>query len=360
MQYIAFDSHKRYTQASVMSTSGTIEKEARVEHEPGAVAAFLRGCDAGSPVAVESIGSWYWIVDEIEAVGMVPRLVHPRKAKMMMGMINKTDKLDARGMNRLQQCGTLPVVWIPPGDLRDKRDLPRTRMMLVQQRTRLKNRIHATLAKYALSPEKIGDAFGKRGREIIRERISHLPVETRFVSERLMDELASVETTIEAIEARMKEVFGETTDVRLLRTLPGIGFILATVIALEIGDITRFPGADRLASYAGTTPRVHSSGGKTRFGTLRTDVNQYLKWAFVEAANSIASNARHWPYRHVVRLYHRIKDRKGHQKAVGAVARHLAEAAYWMLSKSEEYREPVPCGIGSVDGGASARCVMSQ
>lgn len=200
MQYIAFDSHKRYTLASVMSTAGTIEREARVEHQPGAVTAFLRECDAGSPVAIESIGSWYWMVDEIEAAGMVPRLVHPRKAKMMMGMINKTDKLDARGMNRLQQCGTLPIVWIPPGDLRDKRDLLRTRIVLVQQKTRLKNRVHATLAKYALSPEKIGDPFGKRGREVIRERIGHLPSETRFVAERLMEELASVEKTIEAIE----------------------------------------------------------------------------------------------------------------------------------------------------------------
>lgn len=350
----------RYTQASVMNAAGKIERETRVEHERGAVAAFLRGFDAGSPVAVESIGSWYWIVDEIESAGMVPRLVHPRKAKMMMGMINKTDRLDARGINRLQQCGTLPVVWIPPGDLRDKRDLPRTRMVLVQQKIRLKNRIHATLAKYALSPEKVGDAFGKRGREIIRERLGRLPSETRFVAERLMDELASVESNIEAIEDRMRDVLGETGEVRLLKTLPGVGFILSTVIALEVGDVSRFPGADRLASYAGTTPRVHSSGGKTRFGTLRTDVNQYLKWAFIEAANSIAVNGRHWPDRHVVRLYRRIKDRKGHQKAVGAVARHLAEAAYWMLSKGEEYREPALRGTGSANGGASVRCVMSR
>ena len=289
MQYIAFDSHKRYTQASVITTAGTIQREARVAHEPGAVAAFLRDFDPGSPVAVESIGNWYWIVDEIEAAGMIPRLVHRRKAKMMMGMINKTDKLDARGMNRLQQNGTLPVVWIPPGDLRDKRDLPRTRMVLVQQQTRLKNRIHATLAKYALSPTGVSDVFGKRGRKILKEQIGKLPPETKFATERLMEEVTSLDAQIEAIESRMQEVFGETPEGNLLRTLPGVGFILATLIALEVGDVTRFPEADRLASYAGTTPRVHSSGGKTRFGTLRTDVNQYLKYAFVEAANTTVS-----------------------------------------------------------------------
>ena len=66
MQYIAFDSHNRYTQASVISTTGTIQLETRIAHESGAVAAFLVECEPGSPVAAESIGNWYWIVDEIE------------------------------------------------------------------------------------------------------------------------------------------------------------------------------------------------------------------------------------------------------------------------------------------------------
>jgi hypothetical protein len=72
----------------------------------------------------------------------------------------------------------------------------------------------------------------------------------------------------------------------------------------------------------------------------------------VEAANSIAANARHWPNRHVVRLYRRIKQRKGHQKAAGAVARHLAEAAFWVLKKREPYREPDPGTVSSTAGRA--------
>ena len=83
----------------------------------------------------------------------------------MLGMVNKTDKLDARGLNRLQRTGTLPTVWIPPGALRDQRDLPRTRLVLTRERTRLKNRIHATLAKYGLRLEGASDLFGRRGRE---------------------------------------------------------------------------------------------------------------------------------------------------------------------------------------------------
>jgi transposase len=84
---------------------------------------------------VETIGTWYWLVDEVGAAGMVSQVVHGRKAKPKSGMVNKTDKLDVRSLNRLQRTGTLPTVWIP-SELRDQRDLPRTRMVLTRERTR--------------------------------------------------------------------------------------------------------------------------------------------------------------------------------------------------------------------------------
>jgi transposase len=350
MQYIAFDAHKRYTLASVERPEGGLVREARISHERGALRRFLRRCDRGSPVAVETVGNWYWMVDEIEAAGCVPKLVHARKAKLMLGMVNKTDTLDARGLNRLQRTGTLPTVWIPPGALRDQRDLPRTRMVLTRERTRLKNRIHATLAKYALTVEDVSDLFGVRGRELLAGELRHLPPHTRFATDQLLEQLTGTTQQIDRFEDRMQELFEETPELALLRTLPGVGFILGTVILLEVGDIGRFPSAAHLAAYAGTTPRVHASGGKIRYGQVRSDINRYLKWAFVEAANSISRNRRHWPWRHVSRLYERLTRHKGHQKAVGAVARHLAEATYWILTKQEAYREPRRAA-GSSTGG---------
>ena len=340
MNYIAFDAHKRYTLAAVATLDGRPVREERVEHERGALRQFLEGCDRGSPVAVETTGNWYWIVDEIEAAGCVPRLVHARKAKLMLGMINKTDKLDARGLNRLQQAGTLPTVWIPPGELRDRRDLPRTRMVLVRQRTQLKNRIHATLAKYALQCSEVTDLFGLRGLTLLQQRIEQLPLQTAYATRQLLTQVEALERQVRGFEQEMRVVFRPTPEVAWLMTLPGVGFTLGVVIALEVGDVTRFPTGEKLAAYAGTTPRVHSSGGKTRFGPLRPDVNRYLKWAFIEAANVVCRTRRRHPDRHASRLYERIARRKGHQKAIGAVARHLAEAAYWMLTRQEPYRDP--------------------
>jgi transposase len=129
-----------------------------------------------------------------------------------------------------------------------------------------------------------------------------------------------LEEEIQLLEQRMKEVFVETEEIRLLQTLPGIG----PVLALEIGDVRRFATAEKLAAYAGTTPRVHASGGRIGYGHLRPDVNRYLKWAFSEAANSIAINHELWPQRHVSRRYRYLRQKKGHATAIGAVARHPA------------------------------------
>jgi transposase len=175
---------------------------------------------------------------------------------------------------------------------------------------------------------------------ILRSRLKFLPPHTRYTTEAMLDQLQDAEEQIARIEERMRGVFAETPELARITSLPGIGFILGTLILSEVGDVGRFATAEKLAAYAGTTPRVHASGDKFRFGSLRSDVNRYLKWAYVEAANVICMNRGKYPDRHVSRLYERIRSRKGHQKAIGAVARHLAEATFWMLTKEESYLEP--------------------
>ena len=232
-------------------------------------------------------------------------------------------------------------MWIPPGALRDQRDLPRTRMVLTRERTRLKNRIHATLAKYGLRLEGTSDLFGRRGRQwLLTTALPTLAPHSRYATERLLEQLDVVAAQIAGFEQRLRAVFAPTPELQLLRTLPGVGEVLAVVILLEVGDIRRFPRAAQLAAYAGTTPRVHASGGRTHYGPSRGDINRYLKWAFVEAASTAYRTHSTRPHQHVRGLYTRIQQRKGHATAVGAVARHLAEATYWILTKREPYRDP--------------------
>jgi transposase len=341
MEHIALDVHKKYTWARVENTKGDRLYECRLAHAHGTIKNFVHRWSEGSSVAVETVGNWYWVVDEIEAGGGKPQLVNARLAKLMMGMVNKSDKLDAKGMNRLQRTGTLPTVWIPTSAVRDARELPRTRMVLNEQRKQLKNRVHATLAKYGYVVEGVSDAFGKRGREIVAELLSKLPPHTQQALHRVLDQLDHVSENLKAIEAEMMKVFAPSPEINLLKTLPGVGDILAVVIWTELGTIERFSRAEQLASYCGLVAREHSSGDKFRYGRIRRDVNVYLKWAFVEAANSSVLNCERCGYDHISRLYQRIKARRGYGKAKVAVARHLSEASFWMLKKAEPYREPV-------------------
>jgi transposase len=343
-EYIAFDSHKHYTWVEHEQIQSGKVRGYRLEHEPGAIRRALALCAPGTPVAIEATANWYWISDEIEQAGLRPVLVHPRKAKLMMGQINKTDRLDTHGMNRLQRSGTLPVVWMPPGPLRDLRELTRTRVVLVAQRTRFKNRITATLAKWGVPPSEYSDPYGKRARAEWEGRIASLPEQTRWTLRQMLEQLDHLHAQVVAFEQRLDELVEVTPEMQRLMSLPGIGVILAATIVLEIGEVSRFLSAERLASYAGTVPRVHASGDRMRFGPTRPDVNRYLKWAFAEAGNSVAVNHRRSPGRHVSQLYLRLRARKGHHKAVGAVARHLAEAAFHVLSRQQEYRDPAEAG----------------
>src|SRR5947207_8317733 len=188
-EYISFDSHKHYTLMEREGIQSAVARQQRIEHAPGAIRQALAGCESGTAVAVEATGNWYWIVTEIEEAGLRPLLVHPRKAKLMMGLINKTDKLDVHGLNRLQRTGTLPTVWIPPAVLRDQRELTRTRLVLVAQRTRLKNRLQSTLAKYGLGVRDCSDAFGTVARSQWPELLAKLPEQTQWVSQQLLKQL---------------------------------------------------------------------------------------------------------------------------------------------------------------------------
>jgi transposase len=343
-KYTSLDSHKHYSVAAIDDERGRSLVERRIEHEPGNVRAFLETARLrkGTPVAVETIGNYYWIVQEIEDAGMKPLLVHAGKAKKRMGLTSTNDKLSAHGLNLLQRTHALPVVWIPSKELRDLRALTRTRMVFTRQGALIRNRFHAVLAKYCLQLDEVSDIFAPGAREELEHRVKQLPTWTYVAAREQLDYIDHFAEEVKYFNVKIAEAFEGNDDVEILRTLPGVGEILAVIIWLEVGDVSRFPRSASLATYAGTTPRLHDSGKKRRLGQVRVDVNRYLKWAFIEAANVCCMNRRRGsgPNRHVTFLYERVRRKRNHFKAVVAVARHLAEATYWMLTKHEPYRDP--------------------
>src|SRR5262249_59052679 len=115
-------------------------------------------------------------------------------------------------------------------------------------------------------------------------RFERLPPHTAYASQQLLGQVEELGRQVHAFEERIQATFKSTPAIQRLRTLPGVGYTLAVAIALEVGDVGRFASAERLAAYAGTTPRVHASGGESRGGPGRPEVHRHLKSGLLAAA----------------------------------------------------------------------------
>jgi transposase len=339
--YIGCDAHAHYSVFVSVDEKGRIGAPVRVNHESRELRDYLATLEPGTPVAVEASGGWYWFMDELEAAGLDGRLVNPLEAKRRMGGKNKTDKLDAQGLAILCRNGTLPEVWIPPAELRDLRGLMRARLAMRSHTTTLKNRVHAALRRYGtLDGVAPHDLFAQKNRLRLSVAIARTPRETRAATLHEWEVLNDVERHIGEMEARIRERIGCIGWVRLLKTMPGVGEILGATIHLEIGDVKRFPTPGHLASYAGLVPTVHASGGKSHHGPTSPQANHHLRWAFVEAAGCVLMHRHRLKGHYALALYDRIKSRKCHGKAAVALARHLAESSWWILTKRKPYQQP--------------------
>jgi transposase len=228
----------------------------------------------------------------------------------------------------------LPEAYIAPRELRDLRELLRHRIGLTSMRSALKNRVHAILAKHGIKREH-SDLFGKGGRQFLAE------LELREAPQRRLSSLLAliddftreIDATTVEIEQRAKA--DDRVDV--LTQIRGVGRYTAMLIIAEVGDIDRFPDARHLCAWAGLTPTVRSSDGKARLGHISRQGSPALRWALVEAAQSVAQQPGP-----MHAFYERIRARKGHNVAVVAVARKLAVLFYCMLTREEDYAHQQP------------------
>lgn len=360
-QFIGCDTHKKYSVFRVMDEEGRLGPPLRVEHEKGELGRFLEGLEPGSPVAIEAGLNWMWMIEQIEAARLVPHLADPHEVKKRIGGVNKGDARDAAGLALLLRNGTLPEVWVPGKGQRDLRGLVRSRLVLRRTASRLKCRMHGVLTQHGLAPSETEegegeyrDWFSQKARLALMRAMEQLPSATREGLRQEYLVLWALERHIRSQERALEARVGSLGWLRLLRSLPGVGLILGATIWTEIGQVGRFPTAAHLAAYAGLVPRTQSSGGKTWRGPTPRASNHYLKWAFVEAANVIAAQHQKMEKRHphVVDLYRRVKQTtKLSGKAKVAVARHLAEATYWVLRNKEFYREPTSARVSSSQNG---------
>jgi transposase len=211
------------------------------------------------------------------------------------------------------------------------RDKVRRRAFLVGMRTKIKNRIHAELAKRRI--RRGLSLWTREGRELLRG----LDLEA---VDQVLPVLDVLDRQIGKMSLDLRRMCGEDPRARLLTTIPGVGYYIALLIVSEIGDVNRFPDSESLCSYAGLVPEVWRSGDSTHHGSITREGSRWLRWALTQAVHT---HLRHET--NLTRFYRRLAGKKPSQMTVMATARKMLKVIYWMLRNSEPYH----LGPGVVD-----------
>lgn len=280
--YIGIDLHKAFFQACMVTPGGERVWEARFPRTREGLAALAAREVAGACAAVEAMGPTWKFVDALQALAVSVVVVDPRKTKLKAGYAAKTDKLDARRLADALRRDSVAPVYLPPPAVRDLRELCRGRHHLVRVRAKLIQAIRALLLRQDVADPPVTCLYSPRGTAWWQRVGIAGPAGVSL--RRLTATLLSVDTQAREAQAEVCAAAAADPIAEALRTLTGIGPVLALTLRAEIGTITRFPTWPQLASYAGVVPRVASSGGVTRHGAITREGSPWLRWALVEAA----------------------------------------------------------------------------
>lgn len=337
MLFVGLDLHKRYSQLEAIDEEGRKRASARVVNELEQVEKFFRSLGEPCQVVLEAGWNWGLMYDWLERIENVVEihLAHPHGVRVIAAAQVKTDGIDGHMLAQLLRVKLLPKAYIPCRNTRQLREVVRQRLFLVRVRTMVKNRLHALLDRQHVVMPPATDLFGKRGRDYLNKVELEAHAQPLLRQDLRLLEIHSSE--IRDVEKQLAKAFKADRRVELLRTIPGLGVLLATLVALEIDQIRRFVRPAKLVAYAGLVPTTYSSGGKTTHGGLMKMSNKWLRWALVEAAWVAV---RYDPYfRHQYGLRSKAK---GPKTAIIAVARRLAEVIWYVLTEDRPYQVRQP------------------
>jgi transposase len=319
--YVGIDVHRKRSQIAVVEEDGAVRVNRNVPNGVGTVLGVIGDLPIGAPVAFEAAYGWGWLVELLEDYGFEPHLVHPLRCKAIASARLKNDKVDAATLAQLLRADLLPEAWIAPLQIRQQRALIRHRCQLVRLRTLLRNRVHAVLADHGC--DRRGSYFTAPGRVWLDGL--DLPDASRRVVDDLLGLTDALKEPIDALDKQLLAHARGDPRVKALTQLPGVGTLTALIIAAEVGDVTRFPSARKLAAWAGLTPTVRSSDLTVRHGHISKQGSQWLRWILCEAAQTAKRSPE------FAADYQRLARRRGKKIATTAIARRLLARAYHLL-----------------------------
>jgi len=317
----------------VIDQDGQVLANRNVPNGAEPILKVIGGLPLGTPAAFEACYGTSWLVELLEDYGFAPHLVHPSRCKAIASARLKNDKVDAAILAQLLRADLLPEAWIAPPAIRQLRALLRHRVALVRLRTRLRNRIHAIVADYG--HDRSGGGYWTGPGRAWLASLS-LPAVSRELVEDDLGLIDALQGRIDRLDWEIRQRARSDPRVKVLTELPGVGPFTALVILAEVGDISRFASARKLASWAGLTPTVRGSDRVAHYGHISKEGSVWLRWVLCEAAQTAKRSPQ------FTATFQRIAKRRGKKIATTAVARKLLTRAWHLLTEADQAAAPQP------------------
>ena len=333
--YCGIDLHARSMYLCILDQAGVIVFHQNLPADPDALRQAIAPFRDDLVVAAECMFAWYWVADLCAQEKIPFVLGHALYMKAIHGGKTKNDKIDAFKIATLLRGGTLAQAYVYPKGMRETRDLLRRRSFLVRQRTLLIAHIQNEASQYNLPPFAKKLTFAANRAEL--EVAEHFPDASVKLS--IQTDLALIDAydeqlgVLELYLERHAKI-DDPQAYHRLRSIPGVGKILALILLYEIHDIGRFADVGKFLSYSRLVRGSHESAGKKKGSPGKKIGNAHLKWAFGEAACLLLRHSERG------KTWLKRKEKKhGKAKALAILAAKLGRTVYHLWRKREVYDE---------------------
>jgi len=332
MYKVGLDVHKASITGAIIDERGNLHSKCKFKNSLGDMFKFLEGMPAEfTEVGMESGTYVYPLYDALVEKGFKVRVAHAKKLRRITESTIKNDDKDAEDIARQLLVRDFPESFILNKEQRENRELIRMRIKIVQEQTRVKNRIRMLLARFNLKI-KSNSPFTNIG---INELTSlELPTYAKRSLEILIREIIFVKKEIKHIDEELEKIEEALPEAKLLQTIPSVGRFSSLTFLVELAEWQRFRKVKNLSAYVGMIPKMSGSANKMYFGRLRFDGNKAIRYAFNRAAENAIKMKSSEFYEYFLRLY----PKKRRRTAVAAVAHKMLRVCYGVLKSGEPYR----------------------
>ena len=330
--YCGIDLHARNMYVCILDPDGQKVVHRHIPCDPDRFLELVEPYRDGLVVGVECLFCWYWVADLCADEDIAFVLGHAYYMKAIHGGKTKNDRIDSYKLAALLRGGNFPIAYVYPRKMRSTRDLLRRRLFFTRKRAELLGHIQNTNTQYNLEPIGKRIDYAPNRDDLLEHFCDDENVQMSIAANMaVMDTLEETITELKIFLTRQVQIH-DASAFYLLKSIPGIGRILALTLIYEICTIDRFPRVQDFLSYARLAKGDWTSDGKPKGGGNPKMGNQHLKWAFSEAA---ALFLRGNPDGQRLKL--RLERKHGKGKTMSVLASKIGRAVYYMLKRHRPF-----------------------